>query len=701
MTWRWPVLVFALVAVALSAAAARGVQDRLIDGGYVDPAAESSRAARMLERQYGAGPAELVLVVDSPNSTLDGAAAPAGRRMADRLAAEPGVTFVRSPWAPGGQRLLSADRHTALLLVGVAGGDTQASRTAGRLIRGYSGERPPLRTGATGRLAVNRYAEEHSHRDLVRSEMIGVPAVAVVLLLVFGSSAVCVLPLAMGLISITGAAAVLDVLARHVQVSVFALNLVTALGFGLAVDYSLIVVSRFREELDEGLSVDEALRRTVRSAGRTIAVSAGAVALSLSALLFFPAPFFRSLGAASLAVVLLAALTALSVQPVLLALLGHRVRSRSRTERGERGFWARLAEGVLRRPLTVVLCVAPLLLLLAAPFTAARCGFIDEHWLPEGSGPRVVAEEVRERFPAMAGSTMTVLLPRVRWDSPQAGRAGRALSGLPGAALVAGPAGGRDATGTWYEVATRAAPYSATAQRLVRSVRDRRGLGPVMVAGETAALVDMKHTLAVRLGWAAAAVAVAVGGLLFLLTGSVVVPLKAVVMNLLSLAVSFGAMVLLFQDGLLSRLLGGTATGHVDPMMPVVVFCVAFGVSMDYEVFLVARIHEEYLRTGDNDRAVAVGLRRTGRAVTAAALTVVVALGSLVASELAVLQLIGATLALSVAVDATLIRCLLVPAVMGLAGRWNWWAPAPLRALRGSGSAVGGSGVRGRRSRRC
>lgn len=699
VTLRWPVLLLATVGVVLSLFAVRGAHDRLVDGGYLDPGAESSHTERTLNEHYGTGSVNLVLLATADEAADTATATAAGRQLVAELAAEQGVADVRSPWSSGGTGMLSADRHTALLTMRITGDDSGTSRTAARVIRDFTGPRPPFRLEATGRLAVNRYAEEQSRRDLVRTEIIGVPLVATLLLCFFGSLWACLMPLAMGLIAITGAMAVIGALARFTEVSVFSLNLVCALGFGLAVDYSLLTVSRFGEELRAGRSVVEAVRVTSRSAGRTVGASALVVGLSLSALLLFPAPFFRSLGAAAVTVVVLAGATALLLQPVLLAALGHRL-ARGGPPEGTRGarFWDRLTGVVLRRRLLVVLAVPALLLLLAAPFAGARCGFINDRWLPRDAAPRTTAERAREDFPVLRGATLTVFLPGARTGSPEAAAAGRALSVLRGVDLVSGPSGtyraGRERSvpvaaptgrtpGTWYRVTTPAGPYSATAQRLVASVRGRHlPGGPARVSGETAALADMKHSLTTRLPWAALLVTATVATVLFLLTGSVLVPVKALVLNLLSLTASFGAMVVLFQDGLLAHALGGTATGHLDPLVPVLVFCIAFGVSMDYEVFLVARVREEYLATGDNDRSIAGGLRRTGRLVTAAAFILITALATLAASDLVVLQLLGVSMALAVAVDATLIRCALVPAVMSLAGRWNWWAPPPLRAAR-------------------
>ncbi|GGX54052.1 MMPL family transporter [Streptomyces noursei] len=703
VTYRWLIVLCALVTVLGAVVASQGVHGRLVDGGYTDESAEFRRAEHLLTERYAAGSPQILLVARAERPVDSGQTAVAGHRLAARLGGDPGVASVRSPWTSTDPRLVSADRHAALLLLAVRGDDQQANRTGRRIIREYAGDLPPFRVEAAGRQAINRYAEDQSGRDLLRAELIGIPLVALALLLIFGSFLACVLPVAVGLISIAGATAVLNALARHSSVNVFTLNIISALGFGLAVDYSLIMMSRFREELAGGRAAPEAVRMTMRTAGRTVLVSAAMIALSLSALLFFPTSFHRSLGAGALVVVCLAAVAALVVQPALLALFGHRVGRRRiplpwlgkrHAHKGE--FWYRLAAGVLRRPVVVLVASATVLLLLAAPFASARMGFIDEHWLPRNAAPRLSIEQARKEFPVLNGTTLTALAPDAAHGSAEADRVGRLYSRLPAVDLVTGPEGTfhrgqrvstpepvQRAAGTWYAISSQAEPYSGTAQRLVADVRGAPGPGTVLVAGESAALVDMKRSLAGHLVWAVALIIPVAMVLLFLYTGSVLVPVKAMITNLLSLGVSYGSIVVLFQHGLLSQLLGGSATQYTDPLIPAMVFCVAFGLSMDYEVLLVGRIREEYLRTGDTGTAVAEGLQRTGRLVTAAASTVVIALGALMSSSLAVLQLIGVALALAVAVDATVVRCLLVPAIMALAGRWNWWAPASLARLHG------------------
>lgn len=414
LAWRWPVLLAAAVVVALSVLASGGAQN-MTEGGYADPGADSSRAERVLNEKYGTGSVNFVLVAWADQEIRIPQVAAAGRRLAARLAAEEGVVDVRSPWTSEITGLASGDRRTALLTMRVTGDDTTADRTARRLIDDYSGSRAPLHVQATGRLAVNCFAEEQGQRDLVHSEVIAVPLVSVLLVWFFGSFWACLLPLVIGLIVIMGARAMLGTLAQFTTVSAFSLNLITALGFGLAVDFSLITVSRFREELGHGKPLVQAVAATVRSAGRAVVVSASVAGLSLSTLLLFPVPFFRSLGAAALAVVVLAGATATVLQPVLLAALGHRMARRPHPSDGGTGrFWDGLARAVLRRRLPVALGTSAVLLLLAVPFTTARCGFVDDHWLPRGAAPRTVAEQARREFPAMRGSVLNVLLPADR-----------------------------------------------------------------------------------------------------------------------------------------------------------------------------------------------------------------------------------------------------------------------------------------------
>jgi putative drug exporter of the RND superfamily len=548
-----------------------------------------------------------------------------------------------------------------------------------------------------------------------------------VLLLVFGGAVAASLPLLVGLVAVLGTLAVLAAMVAFTDVSVFALNITTALGFGLAVDYGLFVVTRFREELDAGRPPHDAVRATVVSAGRTVLFSALTVAISLASLLVFPLYYLRSFAYAGIAVAALAATGAILVLPALLAVLGHRVdalplrglmarigggRGAHRAPvdtRGGRvrtgsGFWHRLATFVMRRPWPVVLVVVSLLLLLGAPFLRASFALPDDRLAPAASEAHQVAQALRVDYPALAADAAYVVAPRVprattRWTAVEAYAI--ALSRVPGVTRVEAMTGAytrghvvdvatrpdprfvaRDGAATWFAVVTGVESYSSAGERLARDLRAVPAGFAVDVGGNAAHLVDTKATLRHGLPYALLVVGLSTLIVLFLFTGSVLVPVKAVVLNLLSLTATFGAMVWGFQDGHLRGLLGGfQLTNTLELTTPILMFCIAFGLSMDYEVFLLSRIKEEYDRTGDNTSAVALGLERTGRLITSAALIVIVVLLALATSSNTMLKLLGVGLALAVAVDATLVRGALVPAFMRLAGEANWWAPGPLRRL--------------------
>jgi RND superfamily putative drug exporter len=503
---------------------------------------------------------------------------------------------------------------------------------------------------------------------------------------------------------VVGTLLVLWCLTALTPVSLFALNLTTALGLGLAIDYSLFMVNRFREELRAGADVDDAVLQTVRTAGRTVVYSAATVALSLSALLVFPLYFLRSFAYAGIAVVALAALAAVLVLPAALALLGHwvdrltliRRRVPGRQVQHQRTFWEVLALAVMRWPVPVALATVVLLGVLGAPFLDVRFGNTDDRGLPTSAASRQASDAVRAGFDAFDTETLSVV-SATRLDDTRLDAYAAALSRLPGAARVESGLGtyqggvriappqedGRaTATGTWLSVAPAVAANTEASERLVHDVRAVPGSARVRVGGPAAGLADARSAGAARRPVAMTIVAVAVGVLLFLFTGSVLVPVKALLLNLLSLSATFGSMVLIFQKGHLRWLFGDfTVTGTLDITMPILMFCVAFGLSMDYEVFLLSRIREEWVATADNTTAVARGIGHTGRLITSAAVLISVVFLSLAISAVTSLKMLGVGLALAVLVDATIVRGALVPAFMRLAGRANWWAPPVLRAM--------------------
>jgi RND superfamily putative drug exporter len=541
--------------------------------------------------------------------------------------------------------------------------------------------------------------------DLVRAEMIALPITLILLLLVFGSAIAALLPLAIGALSVVGTFLVLLVLNKFTEVSVFSLNLTTALGLGLAIDYSLFIVSRYREELRSGHEPHDAVVRTVRTAGRTVAFSALTVAASLCALLVFPLAFLRSFAYAGVAVAALAGIYAVVVLPAMLAALGHRIDALTLWKRSthppEEGFWHGMAVRVMRRPIPFVAGALVVLFLLGSPALGMKLGLPDDRVLPPSKPGRVVSDIIRTEFTSEEAGALAVVAPGVDPDARAAEIDAFAirLSGLPGVARVDAATGSylpggvvvpaasnpdlyarfNGADATYLNVIPSVEPMSAQGESLVGAVRAIDAPFPVKVGGQSARLVDTKSSLFGKLPIAALIIAAVTFVLLFMMFGSLVVPAKAVVLNLLSLTATFGAMVWIFQDGHLASALGFTPTGFLDSTTPILMFCVAFGISMDYEVFLLSRIKEEHDAGADNVQAVAVGLERTGRIVTAAALLISVVLISFATSEVSFIKLFGIGLALAVLMDAFVIRGTLVPAFMRLAGDVNWWAPKPLR----------------------
>ncbi|MCX4657471.1 MMPL family transporter [Streptomyces microflavus] len=708
------VLLVTLAALVVAVPFGSDVESRLSEGGITVPASESALADELLNTRFEGGSPHLVFIAAADKDINAAPVSSEGTALTKQLADEPGVVQAASYWTLGkAPTLRSKDGTTGLIMVRLAGDEDQVRKTAARIVPEVVGDRGPLKVTATGVTAVRMEIEKRSEEDLTKAELLSGPLVLIILLLVFGSVVAASTPLAVGILAVIGSFVILRLLDMVVQVSVFSVNITTALGLGLAIDYSLFIVTRYREELARGRTVHEAIAQSVRTAGRTVLFSALTVAVSLSAMLVFPMYHLRSFAYSGIAVVILAALGSVIILPALLAVLGHRIDSlnvrrlfrrnakaaAARTDR--EGFWHKLAMAVMRRPLPFALTVAAILVALGLPFLRAEFGDSDDRVLPASSPAHQGAQVLREEFDNREGSPLNVVLPDLSAQAQSTELAGYAeqLSTVPGITRVdaltgsysegrqvapPGPASARFEAnqGTWLSVVSDTEPYSERGMDLVDTIRAQPAPGTALVGGQAALLVDSKTTLADKLPWALGIIAISTMVLLFLFTGSLLIPLKAIVLNLLSLTATFGAMVYIFQDGHLRWLVGDfTVTGMLDIDTPILMFCVAFGLSMDYEVFLLSRIKEEYHRTGDNISAVAWGLERTGRLVTAAAALVATVLLAFATSGLTPLKLLGVGLALAVIVDATLVRGILVPAFMRLAGRANWWAPRPLARL--------------------
>ena len=693
---RW-VVALALAFVAFAGAWGTGVFGAMTGGGFEDPDSESSLAEEVAERELGRGGGDVVVLYSSDGLTVDDpayAAAVEGSLagLPDDVVEE-SVTF----FGTGAPQLVSEDRTSTYALLTLAGDEDQRTESLESIEEDLTA--PGLETQIGGGTTINRDINERVSADIARAEMISLPILAVLLVVIFGSFAAAGLPLAIGVVAILGAFAALRGFSMVTDVSIFAVNVVTIIGLGLAIDYGLFMVSRFREEIRRQPDTETALARTMATAGRTVAVSGVTVAISLAGLLIFPQVFLRSMGFGGMSAVLIAMLAALTLLPALLAMLGPRVDAlsvrpwlrrvfhrRPRVVDDGHGAWSRIAHSVMRRPVVYTVVVTAVLVTLALPFLRVQFGGIDERALPAGTESRVVSETLEEDFPPSERGPIdaVVTLPDAV-DSPAGGAALQAyvddVAAVPGVegATVADAAGNT----ARVDIAYAGDPLSAEARDLVgeiRAVPVPEG-GEALIGGQTATLADLLDSLASLLPWMALFVVATTFVLLFLAFGSVVLPVKAVLMNVLSLGASFGALVWIFQDGNLSGPLGFTPTGFVEATQPILVLAIVFGLSMDYEVFLMSRIREEYDRTGDNTAAVATGLQRTGGIITSAALLLLVVIGAFSLSGITFIKMIGVAMLIAIVIDATVVRILLVPATMRLLGRANWWAPGPLGRL--------------------
>lgn len=710
-------LALAGVLLVLGAVFGSGVASHLSAGGFTVEDAESTRATELLDEQFGGGPANLVFVVEAPGGADSPAAAAAAERVVTQLTEEPGwVVNVSSYWTlppDQAEALRSSDGSRGLVLAHLRGDDDVATERAGVLDERISGTRDGVEVSAGGAAMTYSQVNRETEHDLLIAEAIAIPLTAVALVFVFGSLVASLVPLAVGIFAILMTLAVLRLFAAFTDVSVYAMNMTTALGLALAIDYSLFLVSRYREELRHGRDVPDAIRTTVRTAGRTVLFSALTVALSLAALMVFPMYFLRSFAYAGLAVVGLAALASLLVLPAILALVGTRInaldlrvltrrllrRPPRPADRRDDGLWYRLAMRVMKRPTAFGLAVVALLLLLGSPFLRAEFGYPDDRVLTTEQSARSVGDQLRGDFPLNAAGSLNGVAADASADPDAVAAYSADISSLDGVDQVTSSAGvfvdGRqvaDAPAGYaaddavrFDLSSTVDPFSDQGRTLVEEVRALDAPWDVLWAGWAAFNADAMSGLADTLPLALLLIAVATFVVLFLFTGSVVIPAKALVLNLLSLSATFGAMVWVFQDGHLSGLLGFTSAGYLVANMVVLMFCLAFGMSMDYEVFLLSRIREEWEASDGshdaNTRAVALGLARTGRIVTAAAALMAIVFAAMVTSSVQFMQLFGLGLTIAVLADATLVRGILVPSFMRLMGRGNWWAPRPLARL--------------------
>ncbi|MDX6205955.1 MAG: putative drug exporter of the superfamily [Frankiales bacterium] len=684
----------------ISAVLGVGAFARLLSAGFDDPASASSQAKVLLDQRFGGEP-DLIFLVHARTGTVDAAAvASDAQTLARRLSQDGRLSGVTSYWSTHAAGLRSRDGTDALILAKVIGDDSTANTNAKALLTDYA---HLDNSAATVRIGGIRGTDVGGQvtKDLAVAEAIAVPITLVLLVIAFGSLVAALLPLAVGMLAIFGTFAELSLLTHVTSVSVFAINLTTALGLGLGIDYALLMVSRFREELARGIPVNEAVARTMATAGRTIGFSALAVAAALSAMLVFPVYFLKSFAYAGVGVTVFSAASALLVMPSLLAVLGDRVNAGRipgiRSARGvEAPFWGRLATGVMRHPVLAAAPVIAVLLFLATPLVSVTFGTPDDRVLPTSAASHQVGDTLRRDFttaPSVVDLVITPVLSHAALEdyAVQLSRlagvqradsgAGSFSSGQPStpgtnpAALTA--------SGTQrVSLSTGLDPASGAAQALVRQVRALPSPAgtTVLVGGATATLIDAKHAIGSRLSFAAALILVTTFILLFLFTGSILQPIRALLGNALTLGATLGTMVWIFQYGHLASLLGFTPT-PTNTAMPVLLFCIAFGLSMDYELFVISRIKELHDAGAANADAVTGGLARTGRIVSTLASLLAVSFFAFGTSKVSFIQFFGLGTGLAILIDATLVRGVLVPAFMRAFGERSWYAPAPMRRI--------------------
>ena len=660
---------------------------KLDSGGYSDLSSDSAKAATYLTEKFGVVEPVAVLVIDSGNKPVDDPEiAQAAIALEKKIAQVPGISRTLSFWSTGGAQGMKATDGKAAFLFAYAnlkGTDFDKLGNIGAQIQEeFDGPSGALTVYASGS-GVITYAINHKiEKDLLLAESIAIPLTFLLLAFVFGALVASAMPLVVGVSAILGAFFIIYLITLFTNVSIFALNLITGLGLGLGIDYALLMVNRFREELHAGKSVEESIITTVNSAGKTVFYSGLTVLVTLSALIFFPLDFLKSFGYAGVSVVSLAVLGALIPLPAIMALLGHRIDKGVVRKSGitpkEDGRWAHTARNVMRRPVPVVIGSLLVLGIFAAPISNIAFAQVDSRVLPKSDPAAIGAAKILERFNGFEGSPVEVVIPTGVGRETQVDKYLAEVAKVDGIARISPiETYGSDLR---IQVIPSKASRSLAAEQIIHDIRDIPSPTGTLIGGAAADFTDSQDGIARTLPWALGWIAFWVMILIFVFTGSIILPIKAVLLNALSLLATLGAITWIFIDGHLKWLVGDfTVTGTLDTGSVILVAVVVFGLSMDYEIFLLSRIREEHMAGKSNIESVAVGLQRSARIITAAALLLAVVFASFMISGVTSIKMLGFGVALAVILDATLVRALLVPALMRLFGERNWWAPNPLR----------------------
>ena len=653
---------------------------RLSGGGYSNPNSDSAKATKYLINTFHVKDPAVVLEVKSSTSITDPAVVASAAALEKSIASEKGVLKTLSYWSAGGApTLASKDQKAAYLFVYSTESDPLNAKPLGKLMESkYDGKFQGLRVYVNGVAAFNSALSEKISKDLALAEGISVPLIFILLLFVFGGLIASATPLIVGVSAIIGSLAIIYLVSLVTGVSIFALNLITGMGLGLGIDYALLMVNRFREELHHGKDVESAIVNTVKTAGKTVFYSGITVIITLAALTFFPLMFLKSFGYAGMAVVATAILAALVPFPAILALIGHRidkfvVRKSAITPKSD-GRWAQTARFVMRRPVAVVVLSLTALTVIASPIRNIVFSQADARVMPASSPLAIANAMATQDFPGQEGNPIEFVIPNGTSMHSELASYEAKIATVKGVVRV----GPEQVAGTAvrFSAVHSMNPRTNEAQALIKVIRAIPAPTGTLIGGVAADYTDTQGGIAKTLPWALGWIGIGVLILLFLFTGSIILPIKAVVLNFISLAAMMGALTWIFIDGHMTWLVGSFTNTHtIDTSMVILISVVTFGLSMDYEVFLLSRIKEEHESGLGNEDAVATGLQRSARIITAAALLLAIAFVAFVTSGVTNIKTLGFGVAFAVILDASVVRGLLVPALMRLFGERNWWAP--------------------------
>ena len=677
---RKSVLAFFIVALIGLGVLAGLAVPRLSGGGYSNPNSDSAKAAKYVINTFHVKDPAVVLEVKSSTSITDPIVIASATALEKSVAAEKGVEKTLSYWSAGGApTLASKDQKAAYLFVYSTENDPINAKSLGKLIATkYDGNFQNLRVYVNGVAAFNSALSDKISKDLALAEGISVPLIFILLLFVFGGLIASATPLIVGVSAIIGSLAIIYLVSLVTGVSIFALNLITGMGLGLGIDYALLMVNRFREELHHGADVESAIVNTVKTAGKTVFYSGITVIITLASLTFFPLMFLKSFGYAGMAVVATAIAAALIPFPAILALIGHRidkfvVRKSAITPKSD-GRWAQTARFVMRRPVAVVILSLTVLAVIASPIRNIVFSQADARVMPASSPLAIANAMATKDFPGQEGNPIEFIIPNTVTVNAKVAEYEAKIATLKGIVRVTEPQG--VGMTVRFSAVHSMQPRSNEAQALIKAIRAIPAPAGTLVGGVAADYTDTQDGIAKTLPWAFGWIAIGVLILLFLFTGSVILPIKAVILNVISLAAMMGALTWIFIDGHMTWLVGSFTNTHtIDTSMVILISVVTFGLSMDYEVFLLSRIKEEHELGMGNEDAVATGLQRSARIITAAALLLAIAFAAFLTSGVTNIKSLGFGVAFAVIVDATIVRGLLVPALMRLFGERNWWAP--------------------------